>query len=394
MAALPPRSVHLVVTSPPYPMIEMWDDVFSSQSGDVAKALERDDGPAAFECMHELLDATWRQVWRVLVPGGFACINIGDATRTIGDEFALFPNHARILQGLLEIGRSVRPGRERRESLMVLPAILWRKQTNAPNKFMGSGMLPAGAYVTLEHEYVLIVRKGGKREFSTAEEKANRRASAFFWEERNEWFSDVWLDLKGTRQWVKDDDARDRSAAFPFELPYRLISMFSVRGDTVLDPFLGVGTTMQAAMATARNSVGFEIDASLGPSIAAEVPRITDMANARIGERLQCHEEFVRERHETKGTFGYRNAPHGFPVVTRQEKELGIHRLESVTQTADAAWEVEYAEAPEKSGDEWEWFFAEGEATPPPPRKKAPRAEGERVVQLDLFDLPPRSGSR
>ena len=75
--------------------------------------------------------------------------------------FVLYPNHARILNSLLDIGFSV------------LPDILWRKQTNAPNKFMGSGMLPAGAYVTLEHEYVLIVRKGSKREFKTEDEKRN-----------------------------------------------------------------------------------------------------------------------------------------------------------------------------------------------------------------------------
>ena len=71
-----------------------------------------------------------------------------------------------------------------------LPCILWRKQTNAPNKLMGSGMLPAGAYVTLEYEYVLILRKGPKREFSRDEDKKRRLESVIFWEERNIWFSD------------------------------------------------------------------------------------------------------------------------------------------------------------------------------------------------------------
>jgi DNA modification methylase len=114
-----------------------------------------------------------------------------------------------------------------------LPAILWRKQTNAPNKFMGSGMMPPGAYVTLEHEYILILRKGNKREFTSIKEKQNRRESAFFQEERNFWFSDVWMDLKGTTQNLFDNKATERSAAYPFELPYRLISMFSVKSDTV-----------------------------------------------------------------------------------------------------------------------------------------------------------------
>ena len=143
------------------------------------------------------LTRVWREVHRVLADGGIACINIGDATRTLGDRFALYPNHARILVRLVELG------------FVPLPVILWRKQTNAPNKFMGSGMLPPGAYVTLEHEYILIVRKGGKRGFLSEEGKGLRRESAFFWEERNRWFSDVWSDLKGTVQGLSDRKVRN-----------------------------------------------------------------------------------------------------------------------------------------------------------------------------------------
>lgn len=149
MAALADRSVSLVVTSPPYPMIDMWDEIFSRQDEKIEKALKKSDGSLAFELMHKVLDRVWKEVFRVLSPGGFACINIGDATRTLGDNFALYPNHARILNAAQVLG------------FTALPCILWRKQTNAPNKFMGSGMLPAGAYVTLEHEYILILRKGG-----------------------------------------------------------------------------------------------------------------------------------------------------------------------------------------------------------------------------------------
>ena len=105
-------------------------------------------------------------------------------------------------------------------------------------------MYPGGAYVTLEHEYILILRKNGKRKFTTQPEKQNRRESAYFWEERNIWFSDIW-DLKGIRQDIQQKDIRTRSAAFPFELAYRLINMYSVFGDTILDPFLGTGTTIR-----------------------------------------------------------------------------------------------------------------------------------------------------
>ena len=120
------------------------------------------DGKQAYALIHQILDAVWDEVFRVLKDGRFACINIGDATRTLKNNFCLYPNHARILNYLLSIGFSA------------LPDILWRKQANTPNKFMGSGMLPAGAYVTLEHEYILIVRKGSKREFKIEKEKTKQ----------------------------------------------------------------------------------------------------------------------------------------------------------------------------------------------------------------------------
>ena len=78
MGAVPSESVNLVVTSPPYPMIEMWDDIFSRQSSAVKEALKKQDGPKAFELMNKVLDPVWDEVFRILKPGGFACINIGD----------------------------------------------------------------------------------------------------------------------------------------------------------------------------------------------------------------------------------------------------------------------------------------------------------------------------
>ena len=165
MQMLPSASVDLIVTSPPYPMIQMWDATFCQQDPRIADALQAGRSEEAHERMHCLLDAVWAESFRVLKPGGFACINIGDATRSIDGTFALFPNHARILRHLSRAG------------FTLLPDILWRKPTNAPNKFMGSGMLPAGAYVTLEHEYILIFRKGGKRIFSTEAQKQNRRVN-------------------------------------------------------------------------------------------------------------------------------------------------------------------------------------------------------------------------
>ncbi|MBU0988450.1 MAG: site-specific DNA-methyltransferase [Proteobacteria bacterium] len=329
------ESVDLMATSPPYPMIAMWDEMFARQSASVKKALQKKDGSNAFELMHQVLDPVWKEVYRVLKSGGFACINIGDATRTINDNFVLYPNHMRILKCVLELGFSA------------LPCILWRKQTNAPNKFMGSGMLPAGAYVTLEHEYILILRKGPKREFKKEEDKKIRHESAIFWEERNSWFSDVWFDVKGTPQALNDKESRARSAAYPFELVYRLINMYSAKGDVVLDPFLGTGTTTAAAMASGRNSIGYEIDPTLENVIDRVKDVIVDSSKQLIRKRLARHMEFIVDRLKTKGGFKHDNQHYGFPVITAQEKELILNDPIRITQPAAGMFEVEYSDKPQ-----------------------------------------------
>ena len=316
MAAVPDGSVSLVVTSPPYPMIELWDEQFAAADPCIAKALSAEDGNRAFESMHARLDAVWCECHRVLQPGGFACINIGDATRKVDGEFRLFSNHSRILRALMELKFSV------------LPDILWRKPTNAPNKFLGSGMLPAGAYVTYEHEYILIARKGGLRKFSPAD-RARRRRSAFFWEERNVWFSDVWLGLVGARQLLgnaglDDRDLRARSAAFPFELVYRLVQMYSLIGDTVLDPFLGTGTTTAAAIASGRSSIGFEIERGLEQPICDTIATAVPLGRAYASRRLDAHLDFVHSREAAGKPFRHVNRHYDFPVVTRQETDLQL----------------------------------------------------------------------
>ena len=334
MDSISANSIDLIVTSPPYPMIKMWDETFCMQNPLIRDALNRSSGVEAFELMHKELDRVWDEIYRVLKEGGFACINIGDATRTVNKDFRLYPNHARILNYLLKIGFSA------------LPDILWRKQTNSPNKFMGSGMLPAGAYVTLEHEYILIVRKGSKREFKTVEEKRNRRESAIFWEERNIFFSDIWMDIKGTTQKMRADNARLRSGAYPFELAYRLVNMYSAKKDIVLDPFLGTGTTMVAAMATCRNSTGFEIDLNLRDTIHAVESNIVCFSNQYLQNRIKKHIDFAADRIKTKGTLKYKNKFYGFPVVTRQERELIINELTSINDVGKNRFEVSYSEKP------------------------------------------------
>ncbi|PIN85931.1 modification methylase [Candidatus Woesearchaeota archaeon CG10_big_fil_rev_8_21_14_0_10_44_13] len=324
-------SIALMITSPPYPMIEMWDNMFSEQNPEIKEALNKKDGSIAFELMNQELDKVWDEVYRVLIPGGIACINIGDATRTIGENFQLFSSSTRIMNHCLKAGFSA------------LPKILWKKTTNAPNKFMGSGMLPPGAYVTLEHEYILILRKGGKREFIKPHEKMNRQESAFFWEERNIWFTDIWEGLNGVIQKLNDEKIRCRSAAYPFELAYRLINMFSVKGDTVLDPYFGTGTTMLSAMASARNSIGVEIDQNFKDIIGERTKSIVEYANAINKKRIQQHLEFVKKRESEKGPLKYTHEKYGFKVMTRQDNSLIFDDVLSCKQTNENEFKVNYA---------------------------------------------------
>jgi DNA modification methylase len=247
--------------------------------------------------------------------------------RSLGGEFGLYPNHARILYACTGLG------------FQPLPCLIWRKQTNAPNKFMGSGMLPAGGYVTLEHEYILVLRKGGRRRFDTDEARLCRRRSAFFWEERNRWFSDIW-DFKGARQELAGGESRERSAAFPFELPFRLIAMYSCIGDTVLDPFLGTGTTACAAIMTGRNSLGVELAPELIAKMMQAIPRQAEFFREAVRRRVEDHLSFVRLRTDEKGPLKHTNRPHGFPVVTSQETDLTLYEPASLGPAGDNVLEA------------------------------------------------------
>ncbi len=341
--AIADGSVNLVLTSPPYPMIALWDGLFSAQDQIVARALEESRGIEAFDLIHRnILFPVWQEVWRVLADGGFACINIGDAVRTLDGNFRLYPNGPRIVDDCHRIGFDV------------LPQIIWRKPTNAPNKFMGSGVLPAGAYVTLEHEHILILRKGRKRDFSADNDKARRLESAIFWEERNSWFSDLW-DLRGTNQkmvkassgtvaqmelasspvsglpepapFVHEPHAlpRDRSAAFPLELAERLILMYSLQGDTVLDPFLGTGTTTLAAIGTGRHSVGVECEPELAAYCLRRCTQEIPVLNQRVADRLGRHVRWATEyQAKNPDSLKHINELYRTPVMTSQEEKLHL----------------------------------------------------------------------
>jgi DNA modification methylase len=266
MPELADASVHLMVTSPPYPMIKMWDSHFCQTDPRIAelwKELEADCREEAvtqiYDAMHENLARVWQEAYRVLVEGGIACINVGDATRTLNGKFRVFANHSRVIEHCERIG------------FTTLPYVLWKKPTTKPTykgkgAFLGSGFLPPNAYVTLDCEFILIFRKGKLRRFPPHDQR--RYESAFTKKERDTWFSQIW-NLAGTRQTASEVERR--IAAFPEEIVTRLVRMFSVKGDTVLDPFLGSGTTTKVAIQNERNSIGYELDESLLPLIKKKI---------------------------------------------------------------------------------------------------------------------------
>lgn len=363
-AELPEDSVDLVVTSPPYPMIEMWDELFVELDPEIAKALEDEKGMEAFELMHEQLDAVWRMVAESVVEGGFVCVNIGDATRTVDGSFQVFPNTTQVIETFRELG------------FHLLPRIYWNKPTNSATSFLGSGTLPPNAYPKLEHEHILIFRNG---ESKTFEPKADRRyESAYFFEERNDWFSDQWDSMGGVSQEFttagseSESMSRDRTGAFPLQLPYRLISMFSCYGDVVCDPFVGTGTTSVAAMLAGRDSVGIEIEKDIAELLEGRVRCLSEQSRELIGERIEKHQRYLQERDADGNPASYEASYYPFKVVTQQEKEIRFYEV----QDAVSIFDSESSEYP---------FFEDEEETPGFRVTYEPYTE-DIPVTLDMFD--------
>lgn len=216
------NSVHLIVTSPPYPMIQKWDELF---------------GVLDFWMQHDSLLRVWEECKRVLVDGGILCLNMGDATRSIDKEFACYPNFAHTTMQVFKMG------------FTPLVPIIWKKISNRPNAFLGSGMLPPNGYIAQDCEYIGIFRKGGKRKFEPHDPQ--RYASEFSKEERDKWFQQLWEfpGVKGAKE----------TSAFPKEVPWRLVQMFSCIDEIVLDPFSGTGTTSKVCDELERHFIGYEI---------------------------------------------------------------------------------------------------------------------------------------
>jgi site-specific DNA-methyltransferase (adenine-specific) len=233
-----PESVHLVVTSPPYWTLKTYDGAAGDQQlGHFA----------GYEGFHDELDKVWRRCYDLLVPGGRMCVVVGDVClpRKKAGRHLVMPLHADI---------SVRC---RRIGFDYLTPILWYKIANAATEVEGNGSPFLGkpyepnAIIKNDVEYILLLRKPGGYRNPTPEQ---RQRSLIDKESHPRWFRALWSDVPGQSRLL------GHPAPFPTELAYRLVRMFSFVGDIVLDPFLGTGTTTEAAIKAERSSVGYEIE--------------------------------------------------------------------------------------------------------------------------------------
>lgn len=230
------ESVHLALTSPPY-----W----------TLKEYRRSDGQlgsvADYEAFVRELDRVWSHCFRALIPGGRLIVVVGDvclSRRKNGGRHTVVPLHASIQEHCRSLGFDN------------LAPIIWHKIANAVYEvenggggFLGKPYEP-NAVIKNDIEFILMQRKpGGYR----TPELAARVLSVVSAENHQRWFQQIWTGVTGA-------STKDHPAPYPLELAERLIRMFSFVGDTILDPFMGTGTTNLAASRWGRNSIGVEVD--------------------------------------------------------------------------------------------------------------------------------------
>lgn len=235
LSKLSDESVHLVLTSPPYWTLKEYRHS-PAQLGHVED----------YEEFLTELDRVWQHCYRVLVPGGRLICVVGDvclSRRENGGRHTVVPLHASIQEHCRKIGFDN------------LAPIIWHKISNAAYEVEGgSGFLgkpyEPNAVIKNDIEFILMERKAGGYRTPDISSKILSLISA---ENHKRWFQQIWTGLTGA-------STKHHPAPYPVELAERLVRMFSFVGDTVLDPFLGTGTTIVAAAKWGRNSVGFEVD--------------------------------------------------------------------------------------------------------------------------------------
>jgi len=236
------ESIHLIITSPPYWQLKDYGTDEQIGFND------------SYEEYINHLNLTWKECYRVLKKGCRLCINIGDqfARSTYYGRYKIIPIHTEIIKFCEIMG------------LDFMGQIIWQKtttmNTSGGASIMGSYPYPRNGIVKLDFEYILLFKKQGEVIKPTREQKEN---SAMTNEEWNTYFNGHWY-FTGAKQ-------DKHLAMFPEELPHRLIKMFSFPSETILDPFMGSGTTALAAKNLNRNSVGYEINPNFIPIIKEKI---------------------------------------------------------------------------------------------------------------------------
>lgn len=259
MSLISNDSVQLIVTSPPYWQLKDYGSV---------KQIGFND---SYEEYINNLNLVWSECFRVLRPECRLCINIGDqfARSVYYGRYKVIPIHSEIIRFCEEIGFDY------------MGSIIWQKPTSmhttGGEKVMGSFPYPRGGIVKIDFEYILLFKKIGKTVPASKEIKETSKITLQEW---NEYFSSHW-----TFEGAKQDK---HIAVFPVELPKRLIKMFSFVGDTVLDPFMGSGTTALAAKNLNRNSVGYEINKNFMQFYKEKVVLSNGNVNAVFNTNEDC----------------------------------------------------------------------------------------------------------
>lgn len=236
LSFIPDESVHLIVTSPPYWTLKKYRE-YEGQLSDIED----------FETFLQELDKVWEHAYRILVSGGRLICVVGDvclSRRKNKGRHTVVPLHSSIQEHCRKIGYDN------------LAPIIWHKISNAKLEASGNGGRFLGkpyepnAVIKNDIEFILMQRKpSGYRNPSIP----SRILSIISEENHKKWFQSIWSGLGKI-------STRDHPAPYPEALAERLVRMFSFVGDTILDPFLGTGTTTVAAAKWGRNSIGVEVD--------------------------------------------------------------------------------------------------------------------------------------
>ena len=292
MGLLSDKSVHLALTSPPYWQLKDYGD--ENQIG----------FHQSYESYINNLNLVWNECYRVLHPGCRLCINIGDqfARAVYYGRYKVIPIRTEIIKFCETIGFDY------------MGAVIWQKVTTTNTtggaSIMGSFPYPRNGILKIDYEFILIFKKPGTAPKPTPE---NKKLSKMTTEEWNTYFSGHW-NFAGAKQ-------EGHIAMFPEELPARLIKMFAFHGDTVLDPFMGSGTTSLAAKNLGRNSVGYEIN----PEFIEIAKRKLDI---RQGDLAGTEYEFLKDSAPHDFAPAIKELPYQFVDTHKLDKKIDPKKLQ------------------------------------------------------------------